>query len=287
MGIGRQYKASTHTRLINMFVGLCAKTESWPHVLFDPGYRVELVERTINMQSGSKISPDVVAVSEDLSHAIVADCKSGNNVSAEQDERYGKLKPGDLAHYVAVRGPGGLKHAVCYVDSSANHDRLARHTRFPFITFGPNFVEGHGSFGQPQIDKKLSVPTVQEGMRVPDSFYPFAPDDEDDEVAPHVLRGLVLYVAERKGKARHPIADRGAHERILELVHPHAGAMSSRHRTRLVDRIKKMTNMLLSNEQDLRELVHGIGRGEEGTATMQDFSTACARLIKEHSHGNK
>ena len=276
-----RHRASTHTELINMFAGLCAKTRGWPHVLYDLGYRVRLVEQTIDMRSGHKINPDVVAVSEDLSHAIVADCKSGSNISAEQDERYGELEPGDLAYHVTVSGPGSLGHAVCYVDSSATHDRLARHTRFPFITFGPNSVVGHGSFGQPRLDEKLSVPTALEYAEVPDSFYPFAPDDEGDVVAPRVLRGLASYVRETRGKALPPIADREAHKRILELVHPHTKAMSSKHRARLVDRIWKMTNMLLSSDRDLREMVRKIEGGEGSQATMQRFSAACERLIKE------
>ncbi len=65
----RQRNASMHTRLINMFVGLCTNTERWPSILFDLGYDVRLIEPTMGMQSANKINPDVIAVSEDLSHA--------------------------------------------------------------------------------------------------------------------------------------------------------------------------------------------------------------------------
>ena len=107
----------------------------------------------------------------------MADCKSGNSISPDQDKRYGELEPGDLTYHVEVGRPDSLKHTVCYVDTPANHRSLAQLTRFPFITFGPNSVEGHGSFGQAQLDEKMLVLTTQKNMVEPDSFYPFAPDD--------------------------------------------------------------------------------------------------------------
>ena len=73
---------SRHTRLINMIIGLCSKTACWPSVLHDLGYEVQLIEQTISLrESSQKITPDVIAVSNPLKHAIVIDCKSGKTLT--------------------------------------------------------------------------------------------------------------------------------------------------------------------------------------------------------------
>ena len=55
--------AGTHTRLINMFMGLCADTRHWPNVLAKMGYKVQLIEQSVSLQSAKKAVPDVVSVS--------------------------------------------------------------------------------------------------------------------------------------------------------------------------------------------------------------------------------
>ncbi len=78
------------------------------------------------------------------------------------------------------------------------------------------------------------------------------------------------------------ITDREAHEIILGWIHPYSKKIPSRHRTRLINRIRKVVNMLLSTNQDLRSQVSKIEQGELGPATMQSINNTCERLIKEH-----
>jgi len=136
--------ASEHTRLINKFIGLCKKTAKWPTILFDLGYDVQLIEQSISLKSAQKITPDVVAVSEKLLHAVVTDCKGGNNIDGEQDAKYQELVPDDLKFHVTIHAPDQLRHSVCYVDNRSNHSQLEPHTELPFITFGDDAVQGVG-----------------------------------------------------------------------------------------------------------------------------------------------
>ena len=83
-------EAGPHTRLINMFMGLCMNTVGWPNILGELGYEVQLIEQTVNLRSTRKVAPDVVAVSNKTVHAIVAECKFGE-IKADQDQRYQQL----------------------------------------------------------------------------------------------------------------------------------------------------------------------------------------------------
>ena len=133
--------ANEHTRLINRVIGLCQDAAYWPNVLHSLGYAVQLIEKTISLRSSSqKVTPDVVAVSNRLVHAMVIDCKSGTNINQDQDSRYESLEPYDLAYHVTVHDPTRLTHIVCYADSIANHKSLEPYTKLPFITFGPDAV---------------------------------------------------------------------------------------------------------------------------------------------------
>ncbi len=273
--------AGDHTRLMNMFVGLCADTPQWPSILLDLGYRIQLVEPVISTNTAQKVNPDVVAASEIHSHAIVAECKSGKNIDARQDKKYRELDPKHLAQHVTVHHLDKLGIACCYVDTEDNHGRLARHTSLPFITFERHSVRGHGSFGRAQLDEKLSAATTLQNAREPSGLYPFAPDDDDDKAIPHVLAGLVTYLANGIGETGFRITDREVHKEILELAHPYHTLMHSRHRTRLVGKIGAVIGILLDGDEKLREQAARLGQGVDPSA-VQKTREACRRLLEKY-----
>lgn len=151
---------SDHTKLINKFIGLCQKEgrrdqdrKPWPNPLHELGYRVNLVEQEISMGGGGTVHPDVLASSNRHLHVLVADCKSGRNIDADQDRRYASLTTADLADHVQLHDQNQLKHDVCYVDEAENHADLSAHTNLPFITFGREHIQKHGRFKLPNSTK--------------------------------------------------------------------------------------------------------------------------------------
>ncbi len=273
--------AGDHTRLMNMFMGLCAGTPQWPSIFLELGYSIRLVEPVISTDTAQKVNPDVVAASETHSHAIVAECKSGKNIDARQDKKYLELDPKHLAHHVKVRLGDKLRHACCYVDTADNHGRLAPHTSLPFITFGRQSVQGRGSFGLAQLDEKLSAATTLQDALEPSGLYPFAPDEDDYKAAPHVLAGLVTYLANGIGETGFRITDREVHKEILELAHPYHTLMHSRHRTRLVGKIGAVIGMLLDGDEELREQAARLEQGADPSAA-HNTREACGRLLEEY-----
>ena len=261
-----------------MFMGLCACTQRWPDTLFGLGYRIKLIEQAVSLKSGLKTTPDLIAVSNRLAHAIVADCKGGSSIDEDQDRRCLELAPEDLLPHVRIYDQSRLKHAVCYVDTSDNHGSLAPHTAFPFIAFGRDRVTVHGSFGRGDIDSSFAHVALDR-TREPTLFYPFSPDDPDHVVVPLVLQELIAVAWKRD---EFDVHDPGTREAILAKIHKHADLISDRHWNELVKKIDRTIDRLLDESSDLRDHVSNLGSDARRPSTMQGLKRTCESLAAEY-----
>lgn len=182
--------ASDHTRLINRFIGLCTNTDKWPSTLRDVGYKVQLIEQTLKLRSSVTVVPDVVAVSNQLHHILVVDCKGGKNIISDQDKRYAQLTSDVLFRFVDVHEPLKFNHKFCYADTQTHHANLKSHTEHPFITFDTRTIKGEGDFGEQQTNMILQQTISLDDMHEPTNFYPFSHSDNNDIIAFYVLQGL-------------------------------------------------------------------------------------------------
>lgn len=273
-------EAGPHTRLINMFMGLCMNTVGWPNILGELGYKVRLIEQTLSLQSAKKVVPDVVAVSDKTVHAIVAECKFGE-IKADQDQRYQQLASEDLISHIAIHDRNRLSHTVCYVDMPDNHDRREPNTGFPFITFGRDYITVSGDLGHKELRKCFAKPIPLKGYEEPGYLYPFSHDDEDYVVIPHVLHGLIACAWKPPSK-RLKIDDPGTPAAILAIVHRHVELISAKHKNQLKSRIKNVINELLKERSDLRELVSKIDADEHRTASIQRLQKICEGVINDY-----
>lgn len=276
--------ASEHTRLVNRVMGLCKDTARWPSVLHDLGYAVQLVEQTISLrESSQKITPDVVAVSNRLVHAMVIDCKGGANIDPDQDGRYESLESRDLTYHVTVHDPNRLTHIACYADGVVNHESLEPHTRLPFITFGPDAVSGKRDFGNSQVNDSLCKPISLKGMLEPTGYYPFSPEDKDSAIIPHVLAGLLSYLVQRGRETPSAVTDAAVAEAVLRIIHPFHEQISSRHRQSLTQKIKLMIDVCKNGSSEFRQQLAKIEEGKAGHNTMQSLHRICEDLISKYT----
>lgn len=275
---------SKHTRLINRVIGLCNDTPYWPRILHDLGYAVQLVEQTISLQkSAQKITPDVVVVSNNLKHAMVIDCKSGKNIDSDQDHRYESLKSRDLAYHITVDDRKHLAHVACYVDEVANHEFLEPYTKLPFITFGYDTVSGIRDFGKKEVNEKLCRQVSLTEMLEPTGYYPFSPNDKDSAIISHVLSGLLSYLIQRGRESPSMVVDSTMAEEIFKIIHPFHEQTSSRHRQRLIQKIKRMIDVCKNGSSEFRQQLTKIENGKDGQATMQSLRRICKELIDKHA----
>lgn len=83
---------SSHTKLINCFIGFTKRDKYYPSVLRSLGYSVDNIEPHFRNQDNDKVNPDLLLSSNKLHHTIIVECKGGDiQQKKEQIERYKKI----------------------------------------------------------------------------------------------------------------------------------------------------------------------------------------------------
>ena len=270
--------ANDHTRLINKFIGLCKKDPEWPSTLRDMGYRAKLVEYTIRSRESGTVRPDIIAVSERLLHAIVADCKSGRRIDPDQDRRYSALRPEDLTPHVAIHDPKRLTHDACYVDNQSNHAFLERDTQLPFITFQEASVVKHGKFTLPELDRELSSSVPLDAACEPFSYYAFSPDDSVAVIVPRIMRAAFSCLNRNPESLK--LTDPEFIDRIMLVLYP-ANLLGSAHARDLRKKIRETMSMLIDTNSKLKDHVLKL-EAKYSTSTAQAMARTCMDIAKQY-----
>lgn len=277
-GRWKRLPATDHTRLLNKFIGLCTRTDDWPQTLHKIGFRVQLVEQRIALE-GNSITPDIVSVSDPLSHALVVDCKGGKSIDLSQDAKYVGIRHGDLANWVTVRERGRLTHTACYATSDASHDKLRNHTTLPFIVFGKDIVRGVGSFGQPKLDEAICKEISLRGSREPRSLYPFSPDDHPSVALPFIIKGVVHCATNADGCELADFTTEAGMRDAIKIVHLFYERMGTRHARLLASKAAAWFAEMLEEDDDLRGLYKKLLCGGSDVRTVQAFADRCMERI--------
>lgn len=277
------YKTTSteHTRLINCFIGLCKNHKHWPASLHKIGYVIQLIEQSISTKSNKRITPDVVAVSNKMLHALVVDCKSGASINVEQEGRYDTLQASDLADFVTVYDKNRLVHSICYAVSEKNGDKISNQTQKPIIEFGRRYVYQYNRFNKPELDNVLKNGINLDGYREPTSYYPFAPSDGDIVAKPYVLRAMLSYVVARRGVSkRHPIDDMKASRDLVKMVYPVHREIARAHVNTLATKINKITKDILKEKPELKEMLQSTT--ELNVKTLNRIQVICENMIAKY-----
>ena len=270
--------ASEHTKLMNKFIGLCSSAGGWPSILYEQGYRICLIEQRISTESAS-VTPDVVVMSNKLSHAIVADCKGGGNVDSGQDSRYESIKPKHLFMWVHVREKERFGCTACYVTNDAIYDQLRTHTTLPFIVFDGGRVEGKGDFGADALNRALNRGASLAGMYEPTNFYPFSHDDNEELIVKHVITGLLAWLNKNRPKSLDSLVDDEVATAILKIVHPQYKHMGERYQNMLRSKVKKIFASLVSRKE-FKAIKDKRVDGQLTAPVLQRFKEQCQSIVK-------
>lgn len=273
--------ASPHTRLMNMFIGLCRGDPNWPSILHDLGYAVHAVEQKMRAGPHTTATPDLVAYSGASSHAVVAECKSGHAIPPSQDAAYRALRTSDLDAWIGAGGAGLAGHTACYVAGGANHSALAGQTILPFIVFGGKDVRGHGRFGDRDLDRALRAGASLRGSREPAGYYPFTHSDGIPVIAQHALYGIVSLARKLAPGSPLDLHDPDMAVRILEAVHPYHSRLSERHRGDLVRKIRRVVRHIAEDDEFVRQAER---LGEQGAShdDARRFISLCQRMADRY-----
>lgn len=249
---------SEHTALINMFIGICTNDVGWPSTLYDLGYRVKRIEGHLPLgYDAQPARPDVVAASNRLNHAVVAECKSGKNIDPEQDERYKMLKSDDIHKCVKTHDAGRLTHTVCYVAPETYHGRLADHTTLPFIVFGTDDMYGSGDFGHQILNEQFLKRTPIKKSRAPRNYYSFSPSDDKPILLKKICAGIISYAMQKGNMSRLPLNSENVEESILETTHSYAKKIDTSHWTLLIRKVREIIDEAITRYELDPELTKG------------------------------
>ena len=264
---------------MNKFIGLCNNTDKWPPIMYGMGYRIQLVEQKISMDGGI-VTPDVVAMSNRLSHAVVVDCKSGTNIDSKQDRKYKCIMPRHLFGWLDIKERHRFKCTVCYATNDSNYDKLSAHTELPFVVFSTMFIEGKGNFGHPDLDRVLHQQTSIATKYEPTLLYPFSLDDNEYLILRHVIRGLMVWLVSNRPKSYCELTKDKTLLDILKIIHPHYKHMGEKHHNDLRDKIKKALASIL-DRSEFNAIRKKILEGEATVPIWQKFAEQCLMIIEE------
>lgn len=271
--------ACEHTRLMNMFIGLCKDSDKWPSILYEQGYRISLIEQRVGTESTS-VTPDVVVTSNKLSHSIVADCKGGQNIDLEQDGRYRAIKAEHLFMWIHVREKKRFKSSACYVTKDAHYGRLQQHTTLPFVVFAESGVKGEGDFGLESLNKVLCRGASRTSMVEPTSHYPFSHEDDSSLIVKYVIQGVLFWLNRNRPESLGRLIDDKVACTILKTIHPHYRHMGERHQNALLLKVKNMIASLVSHKE-FRMIKDKRLDGQLAPPVLQRFTEHCQAIVKD------
>lgn len=240
-----------HTLLINMVIGLCNGQKGWPSLMHDHGYEVRSLERVLTTRDGEKAKPDVVIVSNRNKHVILAECKSGSEISPRQDRKYDGLETRSIVDDIRA-GRFIDRHVVVYAISGASLRRIGGQTRRPLVVFSPSRIWGRGDFGVRQLSEKLRKGVPLGGMSAPTRYYPFGLDDSDLVVIFHIMRGVVKLAIKKKVVI--DLKDRDSPDLLFDAIYELQDILPSRHVKELKNRIRQTAEKMAFNRRLVRHM---------------------------------
>lgn len=271
--------ANAHTRLMNKFIGLCNNTDEWPPIMYKMGYRIQLVEQKITLDADS-VTPDVIVMSNRLSHAVVVDCKSGTHIDSKQDRKYKSIMPKHLFNWLDIKEESRFKYSACYASNDSNYDKLSAHTELPFVVFGAMFIEGKGDFAHDNLNRVLHQQISIGDKHEPTLLYPFSLDDDEYLILRHVIRALIVWLGRNCPKSYSELIKRETLIDILKIMHPHYKHMGDKHRHALQNKTKKTLASIL-DRNEFNTIRNKMLEDEVTTSLWKKFTEQCLEVIEE------
>lgn len=272
--------ASEHTLLLNMLIGLCYRTKTWPYILADCGYKLQVIEQPMRTKSGDLIEPDVIVSSNRERHALVFECKGGKNVNTDQERKYMTLDTRTLGMWITVR-PSLDRHTVSYAVTREGVPRISEHTGLPLLVFGDSDIRVRGDLGSGCLNQILSSPVPLDNMKVPATHYPYGPNETAAAMAPHIYQGIAHLVNTNAASA--DIASDEMVDRIFEINHMHREMLSQATTGKIKAKIKKTIKSQFLTDSKVRGLLDKLRSGTGSQATWASLLAACKKNVERES----
>ena len=190
--------------MLNLWIGMCRGVAGLPKDLRKLGYQDKSIEYGFANQDLQKVVPDLVLASEQMSHTLLLEWKSGANTEADQLRRYSRVNQKDLQTRAFISPSAARSHDVTVVGRDEHVDRLrmgldAGGYAFPLLLAdGEGLALSHNQFQIPQLANLFSPRLSINWDQVPSMFVPLDADSALWEVAEVVGPKMLQYMCERR-----------------------------------------------------------------------------------------
>ena len=237
-----------------------------------------LPHRAEDEQGSAGATPDVVAVSNKLPHAIGAGCKGGGNV--DSGEMAGtKASSQNTSWRRSTPGKRSVSGALLAMSQMAS-----------FMTDIGRTLRCHSSCSMAAVSRAgaILVRTALTassrggaslaGMYEPTNFYPFSRDGNEELAAKHVITGLSAWLSKSRPKSPDRLVDDEVVLAIPKIVHPQYKHMGERRQNMPCFKVKKIFASLVSRR------VQG-NQGQEGRrqacrTSAPKIQRGCQSIVK-------
>jgi hypothetical protein len=185
---------------LNGLIALVRGDGSWPRALGDQGLRVHIFEAPVYTDEGN-VTADVILYRPDPPLLVLAECKGGRNINAQQARRYLTANPAGV--FAAGSLPPGLRnrddvHTVAMFAGNETHrddleaSMVQHEIQAPLLTLGPDRVR----LTQVELVSSLEAFDVRHQAGPPPARFAIDQDSPIEEI--HELTAPILVAAQAR-----------------------------------------------------------------------------------------
>lgn len=197
---------SFNIRMMNLILGMCKGTVGLPRVLKQLGYKDKWIEFNFTNSRGEAVVPELIVASEQTSHTMLFEWKSGPNADADQLHRYAHVTGDDLRQKAFLVENEVRAHDTVLVGEEEHVDGLTRAIEngrhgFPLLVTSANgLMKVRNRFAADQLDRFFN-PTVEvDWNTVPTFLFPLDTDSALGDFAQLMMPAILERMA--KGETR-------------------------------------------------------------------------------------
>ena len=238
---------------VNAVLGFLKRDPDWPSLLYNLGYRLELIEQPITVPTEGTVEVDLICLNRTKNHCLLWECKSGRTVDAKQAKVYSAIKPEHVQRTgnITFPRPNSAVVEVIYCclqpDAKAVTAAIANEgLKIPLISLGAKAELASGQIKDSQVYKSFLAGVPLPPLELVPRFLTANTHTSKAELARPVFTTLVSLL-------RRQIAKISARQ-VLEETFNDWSCMGTDLRRSLLDRIKEILTDLSKNE--LKEFAH-------------------------------
>jgi len=205
--------SSKNVLILRALIALCKRDIKLPSNFYNLGYTQVVMDKTIRLEDGRSVMPDLIISSRKENHCVVWESKSGRSIENNQAKRLASIEarvfPDQLMLNVKIED--GFAFDIAYacdgkqcqnirVDLDRVAQEVASVSAFPLVGFyDESGIKTHsGRFNKENINHVLGNGINIDLREIPTEYLRFDKDSLRSEMAPYVMTNIVAYATRQE-----------------------------------------------------------------------------------------